>query len=107
MRTEKTIGDLRQVYDTLNRAAANLKDAIGEMESVNMPTILVHSENIMNRRIPEMFAWSTRIAAEAEAQAEAFFSNSPSQAQLDKERADRQRKRLEKAAGKRPRIHRA
>ena len=105
MRAARKIKDLVRVKDALARSSQDVATAIETMESAGMDTLLVHSDNMIKRRIPELSGWTTKLAAEAEDQARAKLDGVMSAAEATKIRADLQAARL-KAAAKKPKLHR-
>ena len=106
MRTQRKKKDIIGVRDSLLRSAQDVTDAIETMESAGMDSLLVHGDNVIRRRIPELAGWTTKLSAEAEEQARALLSGVISNAEATKIRADRQAQAKRAAAKKAPKIHR-
>lgn len=104
MRIARKIKDLIRVKDALARSSQDVATAISTMESAGMDTLLVHGDNVIKRRIPELSGWTTKLAAEAEDQARARLDGVMSTAEATKIRADRQA--AAQKAAKKPKIHR-
>ncbi|NBW12255.1 MAG: hypothetical protein EBR82_29915 [Caulobacteraceae bacterium] len=104
MRVARKIKELIRVKDALARSSQDVATAIQTMESAGMETLLVHGDNVIRRRIPELSGWTTKLAAEAEDQARARLDGVLSAAEATKIRSDKQAARLR--AAKKPKLHR-
>ena len=86
MRRYRPLSEFEAAIRELQSVQQDLTAAVSLCQANNLGELLCHADNIFERRIPELVAWSGRINSEAIEQCRAITSNRKSRAEqmLDK-----------------------
>lgn len=99
-REKRTIDDLETAARYLEQSAAQVREAIETLKNADCAEILIHSNAVIGRYLPAIWAWSCHLPFEARVQSEDFKNQRPTQAAIVKARAkpDNERRKKKKEA---------
>ena len=95
MRTTRTTEELSVIQEELAGCAEAIGRIVEMMEAVGMEEIVVHSQTILNHRLPELTDWAHKMEAAAKSQTQTFKRGVQSKAEYERDRYKRQRLKAE------------
>lgn len=92
-REPRTIEQLTYAAEYLEQAGVKVRDTISAMQRVEMPSLLMHGNAVLNTHLPILWDWACRLPHEVESQSRDFVIQRASVAAKTKARSERQTKK--------------
>jgi hypothetical protein len=90
-REQVPVEQLEQLAKTFQQIGTDISNAAASMRKGSMPSALLHCKTVANTRVPELLDWAATVETNVKSQLAAFKLGVASQAQIEKNAANRRR----------------